>query len=73
MCEAWRLWEQAEVLMKGVIPVNTMQQTQKRSTSGAKAIALDEMKTFARYRLYVLLSVLGSAAFALVLHIILAH
>ena len=59
--------------MKGVIPVNTMQQRQKRSTSGAKAIALDEKMTFAYYRLYILLSALGSAVFALVLHIILAH
>jgi hypothetical protein len=59
--------------MKGAIPVDTMQQRQNRSTSGAKAIALDERKIFARYRLYILLSALGSAAFALVLHLILSH
>ena len=56
--------------MKGAIPVNTMQQRQKRSISGAKAIALDEKVIFARYRLSILLSVLGSAAFALLLQII---
>ena len=60
-------------LIKGAIPVDTMQQRQKRSTSGAKAIALDERMLFARYRLYILLSALGSAAFALVLHLILLH
>ena len=53
--------------------VNTMYQRQKRSISGAKAVALDEKKAFARYRLYILLSVFGSAAFALVLHLIFVH
>jgi hypothetical protein len=56
--------------MKGAIPVDTMQQRQKRSISGAKAIALDQKMTIARYHLYILLSALGSAAFALVLHLI---
>lgn len=56
--------------MKGTIPVDTMQQRQKRSVSGAKAIALDQKIIFARYHLSILLSVLGSAAFALLLHII---
>jgi hypothetical protein len=56
--------------MKGAIPVDTVQQRQKRSISGAKAIALDEKMIFAQYRLYILLSALGSAAFALVLHVI---
>lgn len=51
--------------------MDTMQQRQKRSISGAKAIALDQKMTFARYHLYILLSALGSAAFALVLHLIL--
>jgi hypothetical protein len=50
--------------------VDTVQQRQKRSTSGARAIALDQKIIFARYRLSILLSVLGSAAFALVLHLI---
>jgi hypothetical protein len=59
--------------MKGAIPVDTIQQRQKRLTSGAKAIALDERMTFARYRLSILLSAIGSAAFALVLRLIFAH
>jgi hypothetical protein len=56
--------------MKGTISVGTIQQRQKRSMSGAKAIALDEKVIFARYRLSLLLSVLGSATFALLLHLI---
>ena len=56
--------------MKGTIPVDTMQQRQKLSIGGAKAIALDQKMIFARYRLFILLSVLGSAVFALLLHII---
>jgi hypothetical protein len=57
--------------MKGAIPVDTMQQRQKRSISGAKAIVLDEKMICAHYRLSILLSVLGSAAFALLLQLIL--
>lgn len=56
--------------MKGTIPVNTVQQRQKRSASGVKTIALDTRMVFAQYRLAVLLSVSGSATFALVLHIL---
>lgn len=56
--------------MKGAMPVDTMQQRQKRSISGAKAIALDEKMILAHYRLSILLSILGSAAFALVLHLL---
>jgi hypothetical protein len=52
------------------MPVDTIQKRQKRSVSGAKAIALDQKLLFARYRLSILLSVAGSAAFALLLHII---
>jgi hypothetical protein len=59
--------------MKGTIPVDTMQKRQERSVSGAKAIALNQKMIFARYRLSILLSVLGSAAFALLLHIIFLH
>ena len=56
--------------MKGTMPVDTVQQRQKRSISGAKAIALEEKMVFAYYRLSVLLAVSGSATFALVLHLI---
>ena len=59
--------------MKGTIPVDTMQQRQKHAKSGAKAIALDQKVILARYRLSILLSVLGSAAFALLLHLIFFH
>jgi hypothetical protein len=55
--------------MKGAIPV----QRQKRPISGAKAIALDQKAVLTYYRVSILLSVLGSAAFALLLHIILSH
>ena len=61
------------VSLKGTISVDTLQHRQKRSISGAKAIALDEKMIFARYRLSILLSVLGSAAFALLLQIIFAR
>ena len=61
------------LFMKGAIPVDTVQRKQKRPISGAKAIALDQKAVFAYYRLSILLSVLGSAAFALLLHIILSH
>ncbi|MBO0789928.1 MAG: hypothetical protein J2P36_03135 [Ktedonobacteraceae bacterium] len=37
--------------------------------SGAKAIAIDARKIFARYRLYLLLSLLGCASLALALSI----
>ena len=53
--------------------MDTVQQRQKRSLSGAKAIALDEKMTFAHYRLSLLLSIFGSAVFAVVLHIIMGH
>ncbi|HTI15616.1 MAG TPA: hypothetical protein VL461_13795 [Dictyobacter sp.] len=43
---------------------------QPRSASGAKAIALDQKVLVARYRLYLFVSILLTAAFALGLHII---
>lgn len=43
---------------------------QNRRSSGAKAIALDQRAMVARYRLYMLLSIVLSAAFALGLHIV---
>ncbi len=43
---------------------------QNRRSNGAKAIALDEKVMAARYRLYMFLSIVLSAAFALGLHII---
>ncbi len=43
---------------------------QNRRSSGAKAIALDQRAMVARYRLYVFLSIVLSAAFALGLHIV---
>jgi hypothetical protein len=45
-------------------------QQQNRRSSGAKAIALDKRITLARYRLYLLLSLILSAAFAFGLHIL---
>lgn len=49
------------------------QQPIKRSTSGAKAIALDTRIALARYRLYLLLSLLFSAAVALGLRVFFGH
>jgi hypothetical protein len=46
---------------------------QDRSSSGAKAIAIDEKARYARYRLYMLISLLSSAGLALTLHFILGH
>ncbi|MBE3560184.1 MAG: hypothetical protein IMW89_13320 [Ktedonobacteraceae bacterium] len=45
----------------------------RRPASGAKAIALDTRAILARYRLFLLLSLLGSAGLALMLRIIFAH
>lgn len=44
-----------------------------RQSSGSKAIALDERARIARYRLYLFLSLILSAAFALGLHVIFGH
>lgn len=41
----------------------------QRPTSGAKAKAIDARLMFARYRLYILLSVIGCATLALILRI----
>jgi hypothetical protein len=43
---------------------------QDRRSSGAKAIALDQKVIVARYRFYMFLSIVLSAAFALGLHLI---
>jgi hypothetical protein len=45
-------------------------QVPNRQTSGAKAIAIDQKAIMARYRLYMLISIILSAAFALGLHFI---
>jgi hypothetical protein len=45
-----------------------MQRQPARPVSGAKAIALDERVTLARYRLFQLLALLLTAAFSLGLH-----
>jgi hypothetical protein len=51
-----------------------MQKTREtRSTSGAKAIALDERAKMARYRLYLLISLLSSAGLAMLIHILLGR
>ncbi len=51
-----------------------MQNTREtRSTSGAKAIALDERAKMARYRLYLLLSLLSSAGLSIGIHLILGR
>ncbi|GCE12649.1 hypothetical protein [Tengunoibacter tsumagoiensis] len=49
------------------------QQQRSRQTSGAKAVALDPRMSLARYRLYMLLSLILSVAFALGLQFIFAH
>jgi hypothetical protein len=41
-----------------------------RRSSGAKAVALDQRVIMARYRLFLFLSLILSAAFALGLHVI---
>ncbi len=46
---------------------------QDRRSSGAKAIAIDEKARYARYRFYMLLSLLSSAGLALALHFIFGH
>jgi hypothetical protein len=52
----------------------TMQKQQYvRQSSGAKAIAIDNRLTLAKYRLFQLLAILLGAATALVLHEIFAH
>ncbi len=48
-------------------------QQPKRSSSGAKAIALDERIQLARYRLYLIVSAILSAVLALGLHLILGR
>jgi hypothetical protein len=42
----------------------------ERPVSGAKAIALDQRATLARYRLFQLLALLFTAAFSLGLHLL---
>jgi hypothetical protein len=44
--------------------------SQTQRTSGAKAVAIDDRALRMRYRLYLLLSLLLSGAFALSLHIL---
>lgn len=41
-----------------------------RRSSGSKAIAIDERVKYARYRLYMLITLLISSGFALGLHLI---
>jgi hypothetical protein len=43
---------------------------QNRRSSGAKAVVLDEKVIAARYRFYIFLSIVLSAAFSLGLHVI---
>jgi hypothetical protein len=45
----------------------------RRSTSGAKAVAIDVRKMIARYRLFLFLSLLFCTALALGLHIFFGH
>ncbi|HEY7417420.1 MAG TPA: hypothetical protein VH593_19710 [Ktedonobacteraceae bacterium] len=49
------------------------QQPIRRSTSGAKAIALDVRKSIARYRLFLFISLLFSAVLALGLRLFFGH
>jgi hypothetical protein len=44
-------------------------QRQNRPSSGAKAIAIDLREKFARYRLFLLLSLLTGLALDVILHI----
>lgn len=44
-----------------------------RSSSGSKAIALDNRKLLRKYRLYQLLVLIGGAATTIALHFIFAH
>ena len=54
--------------------VGTMERfDQNRRSNGTKAIAIDERARYARYRLYILLSLLSSAGLALALHVIFEH
>ncbi len=46
------------------------EQSKIRQSRGAKAIALDRRMIIARYRLFLLLSLILSATFALCLHLI---
>jgi hypothetical protein len=46
---------------------------ENRGLSGSKTIALDARKLLARYRLFQLLALILSAAFALGLHLIFGH
>jgi choline-glycine betaine transporter len=47
----------------------SMQQQPGRAVSGARAIALDQRVTFARYRLFQFLALLFTAALSLGLHL----
>lgn len=50
-----------------------MQQQRQRRSAGSKAIAIDGRLALARYRLYLLLSMILSAACGLGLHFILGR
>jgi len=50
-----------------------MQQQPRRTTSGAKAIALDPRVTLARYRLFQLVALLLTAGVSLGLHLLLGR
>lgn len=43
---------------------------QNRRSSGAKSVAIDERVRYLRYRLYMLITLLSGAGFALGLHLI---
>ena len=45
----------------------------QRSSSGAKAISIDQRAIIARYRILSLIALLLSAGFALGLHIVFGH
>ena len=47
-----------------------MQQQPRRTVSGAKAIALDQRVTLARYRLFQFLALLFTAALSLGFHLL---
>lgn len=48
-------------------------QPYQRQSSDAKAVALDLRKKFARYRLYILISLLSCAGLGLALQILFHH